>query len=887
MPWISRLASLFRNLFRKQRAEQSLDDEIESLLALLTAENIKQGMPPQEAARAARIELGGCEQLKEQVRSTRTGAWLETLVRDVHYGLRTLRKNPGFTVVAVLTLALGIGATTAIFSFLNAWVIQPLPYSHPETLMVLLSHNEKQGWTSHGVTSTADFLDLQKRSASFEQIVGWVHRDFSVTRGGPPVLIEGGQVTWNYFQTLGAQPLLGRTFRPEDDASGAPHVAVLSEGLWRSRFAADPNVVGKDITIGDEPYSIVGVMPGKFQFPLMGVANLWTPFAFSGKERVDRSSSSFLAFGRLKTGVTQAQTSAEVASIFAEYARHYPQTNTNLTTLLSPMSVEIQSEEGAMQVAICLCVTGLILLIACVNVATLTLAKAGRRARELAVRSAFGATRRRLIRQLLTESLMLFVFGAAAGILFAAFGMHWIENAIPGFIRGYIVNYGHVTLDLITLAFTLGVTLLCGVVFGLVPAFGNSRVDINTVLKAASAQGSASKGHAGVRRIFVSSEVGLAVLVLIVATLLVKSFVISERESPGFNPAGVMTAQMQLPTTRYADDARLRNFADAVLARIRVLPGVSSAAVASGLPFGGFGQSVMIEAIGKPAPRPGEERRAHFTAVSPDYLSTMEIKLLKGREFTSADNSGNTPVALINETMAKQIWPGEESIGKQLRFGEQRVVCTIVGVARDVKIDHLRQQPEAQMYVPLAQFPSRTLGFVARTATGGNSKPLATAIRDAVWAVDGDQPISSVEQLDTLIAVVETGNRIVAQLMFFFGALAAFLGAIGIFGVMAHTVTQRTREFGIRAAFGASPRRVMFFVFLDGLRLTAIGAFAGIVVAFAAAQALRSLLYGVTPNDVATFVGVPVAFALIALLACWIPARRAMRIDPLTALRSE
>ena len=886
MPFLSRLSSLSRHFFQRQQREKELDEELRSVLELLTEQKMREGMSLEEARRAAKVELGGIEQVKESVREARTGAWLDTLGRDVRYGLRTLRKNPGFTATAVITLALGIGATTAIFSFLDAWLIKPLPYPQPDRLLVLLSHNEKQGWTSHGVTSNADFLDFQKQSTSFEQLAGWTQRDFSVTGGGPPVLVDGGQVTWNYFQTLAAEPLLGRTFTPEEDAPGAPHVAVISEGLWRSRFAGNPAIIGKDIAIGDEPYSVVGVMRGTFQFPLMGVANLWTPLALSEKERADHGSSSFMLFGRLKPGVTRAQAAAETAAIFAEYAKQYPQTNTNVTTLLSPMAVEIQSEEGAEEIAICLCVTGLILLIACVNVATLTLAKASRRVRELAVRGAFGATRQRLVRQLLTESLLLFLFGAATGTLFGLWGMRWIENAIPAHIRGYIVNYGHVSMDLTTLAFTLGITLVCGVAFGLVPAFGNSRIDINSVLKSASAQGSASRGHARLRRVFVSSEIGLAVVVLIVATLLVKSFVISMLASPGFNPAGVMTAQLELPATGYADDARLRNFADAVLGRLRVLPGVASAGVASGLPFGGFGRSVEIEAVGKPAPRPGEGLRSHFTAVSPDYLPTMEIELLKGREFTSADSSASAPVALINQTMARQLWPDEEPVGQELRFGDQHVVCTIVGVTSDIKMNSPREPPEPQMYVPLAQFPSQTLGFVARTATG-NSKPTATAIRDAIWAVDSDQPISSVEQLDTLMAVVDTGNRILAELMLFFGVLATLLGAIGIFGVMAQTVAQRTREIGIRAALGAGPGRAMFSVLADGLRLTAIGVLVGIVVAFAAGRALASLLYGVAPNDSATFVGVPAVFALVAMLACWIPARRAMRVDPMVALRHE
>ena len=874
-----------RSLFRRKSVEAELDEELRFHFEQQVAKFIQSGLPPQEAKRRARLHFGGVEQLKEEHRDARGVTFIETVLQDIRYGLRTLAKSTGFAVVAVLTLALGIGTNTAIFSYFNAWLIKPLPYPQADRLMVFQSHDKKKGWTREGLFSTASFLDFQKQNTSFEQTASWAGWNFNLTGDGPPALIEGGRVSWNYFDALGVKPMLGRTFTPDEDAPGAGHVAILGQGLWQSRFAGDRNIIGRHITIGGEPYTVVGVMPGTFQFMLMGLANLWTPLALTDKERADRGSSSFSAFGRLKPGVTPEQAGAECAAIFGRLESQFPQTNTNLTLLVGSMTDEIARKEGAPQVMICLFMVGLILLIACANVANLMLARATNRVRELAVRGALGATSGRLARQLLTESLLLFFFGGAAGVFFGLWGMHWIESQIPGHIRGYLVNYGHADLDSTTLGFALGITLLCGLIFGLAPARENSKLNLNSTLKEASGQATGGKGSARLRRIFVAAEIALAVVVLISATLLVKSFILSVRSSPGYNPANLMVAQLALPRTTYAGESRQRNFGEDVLARIRALPQVDSAGMASNVPFGGFGQGVEFEAVGKPAPQPGERQGTHFTAVSADYLSTMQIGLLKGRFFGSADAQGSSPSVIINQTMAEQIWPNEDPIGHQVRFGYQHTVGTIVGVVNDVKMYQLRPRPERQMYVPLAQFPSATLGFVVRTTA--DSTTMATAIRDTIWTVDRDQPISSVEPLETLMVIVDAGNRVLTKLMVFFGVVAMFLGVIGIYGVMSNLVSQRTHEIGIRTALGASPPQVMGMVIGQGLKLTLIGVAIGVLGALGAARALATMLYHVTPHDPLTFISVPIVFAAVAAAACSIPARRAMRVDPLVALRYE
>jgi putative ABC transport system permease protein len=810
---------------------------------------------------------------------------MKALWRDLTYALRTLRKAPAFTIIAVLTLGFGIGANTSIFSFIDAWVIKPIPYPQAKSLMVLQSHNIRKGWTQDAVTSTADFLDFQKQTSSFTQTTAWSSWDFNLTGNGQPALVDGARVSWNFFDTLGVKPLLGRAFTPNEDASGAPHVAIISEGLWKGRYAGDPNILGKHIEINEESYIVVGVMDGKFQFPLLGISNIWTPLALTPDERADRNSSWFDSFGRLKPGVTQQQAAAETATIFAHLAKEYPKTDTDQTMIVTPMIKAITTEEAVPALMICLWIVGLVLFIACANVANLMLARATQRAEEMAVRGALGATRMRLIRQLVTESLLLFFFGGLAGILCGEWGLSWIESMIPGHTRGYLVNYGYVNLDVATLLFTLSIALVCGLIFGLAPAFETSAMDLNTALKEASRKASRSGRGARLRKVFVAGEIALAMVVLISTTLLVKSFIISVSGSPGFNPDHLMTAQLELPKTKYTSDAMARNFSDAVLSRIRALPGVTSAGVASAIPFGGFGQMYEVEAVGKPAPEPGEQIGAHWAAVSPEYFSTMQIPLLKGRGFTSADALGNRNVAVIDQTLAHQFWPDENPVGQKLTFGPDHIVCMIIGVANDTKMYQVTDLDIREMYVPLAQFPSRTLAFVART--GGNPIAIGDTIRSAIWAVDADQPVSSVEELETLMAVENAGSRIIAKLMVLFGVLALFLCSIGIYGVMAHTVAQRTHEIGIRMALGAEPESVMHLVISQGLKLALTGIAIGIVAAFGVTGLLASTLYQVTARDPGTFVGVAIGFVLVTVVACYIPARRAMRVDPMVALRHE
>jgi len=806
-------------------------------------------------------------------------------LQDLRYGFRMLLNNPGFTAIAILTLALGIGANTAIFSYVNAWLIKPLPYPQAERLMVLLSHHAKKGWTSKDVTSTADFVDYEEQNTIFEQLAGWTSWYFNLTGDGQPDRVEGGLVSWNFFQTLGVQPILGRVFSPQEGRPGSSHVAILSKGLWESRFAGDPHIIGRAITVQGETYTVVGVMPSNFQFPLMGIANIWSPLALDDKQRADRHDSWFQAFGRLKSGVTQEQAGAAIASIASRLEKAYPQTNANLTSLLSPMTYEIGKNEGTEQVMICFWIVGLVLLIACANVANLMLARATGRTKEFAVRGALGASRGRLVRQLLTESLLLFSVGGAAGMVMAIWGVHWIENSIPGRIRGYLVNYGRADLDVTTFAYTLGIALLCGAIFGLAPAFGSSGLDVHRALKEASGQASGSRRGARMRRVFVASEIALAVVVLISTALLAESFAHMVYGDLGFQPQNVMATQLVIPPSKYSTDAQVRNFYEQVMARVHVLPEVVSAGASEYMPFAESNQVEFIHVVGRPEAQPGEEIGAEYTAITADYLSAMQIPLLRGRAIEPGDGPGAPNVVLVNETLTRQQFPKEDPLGRQLEIGREHKTYTIVGVVHDVKQFTLSDRPERQIYVSAAQVPSAYTSIVARTS--GAAPGLATEIRDAIWAVDGEQPVSTVRPLDDLITEQNTPNRILTQMIGFFGGLALLLGAIGIYGVMAHSVVQRMHEMGIRMTLGASPRDVMGLVLRQGLKLTLVGIAFGLLAAAGATRALSSILYKVQAGDPVTFAGVPAFFALIALVACYFPARRAGRVDPMIALRYE
>ena len=892
---LSDLLIRLRAIFRRTQVEAELDDELRFHFDQHVAKLIHSGVSRREAVRRARLEFGGEDHIKEECREARGVHFIETLVQDVRYGLRTLRKAPGFTAVAIITLALGIGANTAIFSYVNAWVIKPLPYPQVDRLMVFLAHDSKKGWSYRGISSDADFFDYQSQNTTFESLVPYSSEDFNLTGDGTPDRIPGGLVGWNFFQELGAKPLLGRTFLPNENDPAKSHLVILSRGLWESRFAADPRVIGRAVTIQGESYTIVGVMPERFLYPLMGIANMWVPLPITDKMRHDRENSSFQVFGRMKPGVTQSQAAADLAAIGARLETLYPLTNAHQTVLPSSMLHEIGENEGSQQVMISFVIVGLVLLIACANVANLMLARTSRRVREFALRGTLGATRPRLFRQLLTESALLFFAGGLAGALVGVWGAHWIESQIPDRIRGYIVNYGRASLDLTTFAYTFGLALLCGLFFGLAPAFTNSGLDLNRGLKESSSQLGGTRAATRLRSGLVTAEIALAVVVLICSVLLVQDFTRLIHRELGFQPRNVLVTELVLPDTKYQTAAQLSAFHDQVMARLSAIPELAAAASTEYLPFGDSNRTDLIHIVGRPPAEPGDELGAERSSVSPNYFQAMQIPLIQGRLFTSSDGPDSQKVVLINETLLHQQFPRGDAVGQQLEIGEDRQVCTIVGVVHDLRTSNFYGRPRRQIYLAESQFPSAHLAIIARASAASSpdvSNPIgavgvAAAVRSAVWSVDPDQPILPVRSFEDLIAESNSGMRVLSQLLGFFGLLALLLGSIGIYGVIAYSVQQRIHEIGLRMALGASSAQVIRMILGRGLKLAAIGVAAGIILAAVLTRAMASILTTVKSNDPATFIAVPVFFTVVAIAACYLPARRGARIDPMRALKYE
>ncbi|MGC1910855.1 MAG: ABC transporter permease [Candidatus Acidiferrales bacterium] len=811
---------------------------------------------------------------------------MTSLLQHIRYGVRMLARNSGFTLIAILTLALGIGMNTVMFSFVNAWVIHPLPYPHPDQLVVIQSENTKTG-SAGNTNDAADIYDIQRSARSFDQLSVSSPTEFNLTGGGTPDRILGARVSWNFFETLGATPALGRSFLPEEDRPGAAHVAILSRGLWETRYAGDPQIIGRTIQIDGESYSVVGVMPAKFQLPLTGESNIWTPLALTEPQRADRLHNWLFTIARMKPGVTLAQAQADTSGIEAQLAKTYPETNADQGAILHTLQYQIGREQGNDEVVALFGIVGLVLLIACANVANLTLTRATGRTRELAVRAAVGASRPRLIRQLLTETVLVFFAGSVAGLGVAHFGLGWIEAGIPAHIRGFLVNYGEVSLDLVTLLYSFAIAFATGLLFGLAPAISASKLDVNSMLKEASGRATGHRQGARLRSALVVGEVALAVVTVICSMLLVQSFLGQTRANPGFHPENVISAQLELPATKYQQPADIRNFYDRVMQRIQSSPDLQAAGATSSVPFADCCSDVFVFRADQPAPAPGEFISADYAAVTPGYFRAMEIALIKGRSFELSDGPAAAQVVVINQTLANYYWPHQDPIGQKLRFThEQDITATVVGVVQDVKLYNApKQKRDRELYVPFAQFPSRAMGIVVRSSA--DPVALSSAIRSDIWSVDADQPVSQVRSIVSLMDEQYSGYNLTAKLMGFFVAMALFLGAIGIYGVVAFNVAQRTHEIGIRMALGAPRGAILRLVFANGLWLAGLGIAIGLGIALAASRLLATLLYSVSATDVWTYAGCTLLLGAAALAACYLPARRAMRVDPMEALRYE
>jgi putative ABC transport system permease protein len=806
------------------------------------------------------------------------------LRQDLVYGLRIMRRTPGFTAVAVLTLTLGIGANTAIFSVVNAVLLKPLPFRDPNRIFLLFEHTPKFPQLS---ASFQNFKDWRDMSRSFES-VGAVHNDnLTLTGEGEPVRLTTQMASANLFPLLGVQAQIGRTFSQDEDRIGGPHVALLSEGLWRRRYGARPDILGKSLTLNNVVYTVVGVLPAGYQF--MQPADIYVPFEpWTAGLPNDRGwHPGIIPVARLKPGATPEAAQAEMTTLAKQLEKQYPTTNLNVEIIVTSLREQLV---GNVRPALwtLLGAVGFVLLISCANVANLFLARAASRRHEMAVRTALGATLWRILSQLVTESLILSFLGAALGLALAWGAM----GVLVRLAAGSIPPGTHVKLDTTVLVFTAVIALATGILFGLAPAVQASGFELRGGLNEVSRGGSSSGESKRLRSVFAISEIILATVLLIGAALLVQSLSRMEDVATGFRPQGLLVADLPLSPTAYTDAAKRLNFFDAVLDKLRAQPGVRSAGAASFLPISGAGSIIHFNIQGRPPKNPGEFILAGFRMVSPGYLDTLGVPLLRGRLVEPQDTERSAPVIVINNAMARQFFPGQSPLGRHIQLGAIPTAgvpwMEVVGVVGDLK-SSLSSDPQAEMYVPFRQadalLPVFSLSFVMRT--DGNPMALAPEFREAVHSLDPGQPIVKVRTMEDNIAASVVQPKFRATLLGVFSGVALVLAAIGIYGVIAYSVAQRTREIGIRMTLGADRGAVLRLILGQGLLFAMIGVTLGLAAAFGLTHFLKSFLFEVSAFDPITFTTAAVVLLTVVLAASWIPARRATRVDPIVALREE
>jgi putative ABC transport system permease protein len=798
---------------------------------------------------------------------------MNTLLKDIRYGIRSLLKRPSFTVIAVLTLGLGIGVNTAIFSVINAVLLRPLPYKDPARIVTFRSNQ-----------SAPDLADVQSQSRTFSSFGGMVAQPLDYTGGAEPLQIKVGQVTGGFFETLGVNAERGRLITPDDDKTGAPFVVVLSHALWQKQFNGDAQIVGKGIPLSGNVYTVIGVMPRSFATPRDNT-EAWTPVHVSNPVAANFRGVHFLrSYGRLAAGVSLDQARAEMQMVDKTLAAQYPADNKNRNTVLIPLHERIVGE-SKQSLLILFAAVSLVLLIACANYANLLLARAAERDREFVIRAALGAGRWRLIRQLLTESVLVSLAGGALAVVFAIWGTSLLVAMKPD----NLPRLEEIGVDLRVLGFTFGVSLLTGIVFGLLPAWSASRGGVNEALKEGGRSATAGGARQRLRSSFVVVELAVALILLIGAGLLVKTFSVLRSVEPGFKPDHLLTMRIELPEARYKEVDPQTRFRTQTLAAVNSLPGVKAAMV-SELPLSGDALNHDFVIDGRPPIAPGDEPSLETRSVIGDYFQTMGIPLKAGRDFGPQDFVDKAPlVGIANDAMVRQYFPGEDPLGKRVRWARNPQVewITIVGVVGDVKHFGLDLPEQPGLYSPYTQAApwKRWSSLVVRTQTDPSS--MAEAVKQQVWKIDSQLPLTKVETMDEVAAGSFAARRFNMLLLVIFAALALVLAAVGIYGVMSYAVTQRTQELGIRMALGARAMDVMTLIIRNGMTLITIGVVIGLAGAYALTRLLATLLFGVKPTDTLTFATVSAVLVFVALVACYIPARRATKVDPLVALRYE
>lgn len=884
--WREILRMRFRSFLRRDRMERELDKEFRFHLDQQTEENIARGMPPAEARSAALRMLGGVTQIQEECRDMRRTNHIEDFLQDLRYAARTFARSPGFAAVIVLTMALAIGATSAIFSVIDGVMLRALPYSQPDRLVSLFMNG---GDFPKFPLNPFDFRDFRDRARSFESLAAYTRGDVQLSGRGQPVSLTGFAITSGFFHVLGVKPLAGREFSKKDELPGSAHVAILSNRLWRSRFASRSNILGQKIVLDAVPFTVVGVMPPQFEHPgneYHAVAygepvDVWTPFVFEG---ANRGSHYLNSIGRLKNGATAARAQGELDAIMTQLGRQYGQ-DQGWKVLVIHLQSEIVGRSQRM-LWVLLVAVSVVLLIACVNAANLLLARAAIRQREIALRAALGARRSRLVRQMLTESVLISLTGAVLGTVIAIGGVRALVSLLPAnFPRASDIH-----VNLAMFLFALAIALATGILFGLAPAWQGSKTDLVRSLHEGGRSVAGGFRSVRLRNSLVVSEVALACLLLIGAGLLLRSFVNLLRTDPGFQPERVLTASVSLPAANYKTSGTVGRFYRELLARLASTPGVSAAGAGTDLPWTGYDENAGGFTIEGKKPARGQEFHARYHVASVDYFRALGIPLQSGRFFTAHDNK-DAPLALIvNQAMARRYWPGEDAAGRRITFEDhpkEKDWMTVVGVVGDVKDTPASDGAEPAFWWPLLQepWPYTEMSVVVRGNSG--TARLAVEIRSAVSELDPNLAVAHIRSMDAIADDSYSASRFTLFLIGLFALLALSLAAIGTYGVISYSTNQRSHEFGVRMALGATPRDLMAFVLSEGMKLAIAGTVIGVLCGLALGRLLGSLLYGVSASDPTTIVAACLVAVVASALACYVPACRAARNDPMNALRAD
>ena len=801
---------------------------------------------------------------------------MDTLMQDLRYALRTLARRPAFTAVAVMTIMLGIGANTAIFSVVSAVLLRPLPYPDADRIAVLFGQRPGQ---PRMLVPILDMQDWKARNRTFEDIGMARTQSVNLTGTEAPDRLVGTFVSGNLFRILGAPVAVGRVFTDEESQVGAGQpVAVISNAAWRARFGGDSTILGRSLTLNGRPHVVIGVLAAGFRDPI-GDVDVFMPISSANPAWFQRGNQNVWGFGKLKPGVTLAEGHADLERVARELEAEYPATNAGNTVASTSLKDQLVGQVRP-SLLILLAFVGVVLLIACANVANLMLARSAARAREMSVRAALGAGGGRLVRQLLTESLLLSALGGLAGILAA----HWAIKALVAAVPGGLPVFGDIGLDPRVLAFSAAITITAGLLFGAAPAFHAAKTDLHDALKARGV--TSGPRRFDTRSVLVAAELALCIVLLVGAGLLTRSLGALTRVDTGLQRQGLLTAEFRLPPAKYGNDTLVNDFMERALAAIRAVPGAQSAALVMAIPFSGNWGSTNYATDLHPDVETGKEPMAQHNTSSDGAFATLGVRMLEGRDFTPADRMGAEPVVIVSEAMAKKEWPGQSALGHRVKIiGPPDVWATVIGVVGNIKQLTLGEPEGPQIWQPKPQNPNIFSSIAVRTE--GDPMALAPAVRAALWSVDRDQPIWKMRTLESLIERDTASPKFTMMLTLSFAALALILAAIGVYGVMSYAVAQRTREVGIRMALGARGGEVVRLVLGRGVRIIVAASVAGLIVAFGAARLIKSQLFGVTTSDPLTFAGVPLILAAVAMLACYLPARRAARVDPVIALRDE